>query len=117
MTDQAPSRSFVRALQTLMPAARITILHERPWHSLTFSGAQICLSVALPITGAEQRSALAQLLEHHEFVTEPAGCRHRHNRDRDIRRPIPTDNRRALTGGLAHAKRLLSGAFGLTHKI
>jgi hypothetical protein len=67
MTDQAPSRSLVRALQALMPEARITILHERPWHSLTFSGAQISLSVALPITAAEQRSAVARLLEDHEF--------------------------------------------------
>jgi hypothetical protein len=71
MTDQAPSRSLarslVRALQALMPTASITILHEQPWHSLTFSGAQICLSVALPITAAEQRSAIAQLLENHEF--------------------------------------------------
>jgi hypothetical protein len=67
MTDQALSRSLVRALHALMPQARITILHERPWHSLTFCGAQICLSVALPITVAEQRSALAKLLEDHEF--------------------------------------------------
>ena len=67
MTDQAPSRSLVRALQALMPQASITILHERPWHSLTFNGAQICLSVALPITAAEQRSAVAQLLDDHEF--------------------------------------------------
>jgi len=42
-------------------------LHERPWHSLSFSGAQIGLSVALPVTAAEQRSAVAQLLEDHEF--------------------------------------------------
>jgi hypothetical protein len=71
MTDQAPSRSLarslVRVLQALLPQASIAILYERPWHSLTFSGAQICLSVALPITAAEQRSALAQLLEDHEF--------------------------------------------------
>ena len=67
MTDQAPSRSLVRVLQALLPQASIAILHERPWHSLTFSGAQICLSVALPITAAEQRSAFAQLLEDHEF--------------------------------------------------
>ena len=50
-----------------MPAASIAILHERPWHSLTFCGAQICLSVALPETAAEQRSAITQLLENHEF--------------------------------------------------
>ena len=67
MTAQTPSRSLVRALQALMPQASIAILHERPWHSLTFSGAQICLSVALPITAEEQRSALAQSLEDHEF--------------------------------------------------
>jgi hypothetical protein len=71
MTDQAPSRSLarslVRALQALMPQASIAILHERPWHSLTFSGAQICLSVALPITAAEERSGVAQLLDDHEF--------------------------------------------------
>lgn len=67
MTDQSSSRGLVRALQALLPQASITILHERPWHSLTFSGAQICLSVALPITAAEQRSAVAQLLEDHEF--------------------------------------------------
>ena len=67
MTLKTPSRSLVRALQALMPEASIAILHERPWHSLTFSGAQICLSVALPITAAEQRSAFAQLLEDHEF--------------------------------------------------
>ena len=67
MTRKTPSRSLVRALQALTPQASITILHERPWHSLTFSGAQICLSVALPITAAEQRSAIAQLLENREF--------------------------------------------------
>ncbi len=67
MTRKTPSRSLVRALQALTPQPSITILHERPWHSLTFSGAQICLSVALPITAAEQRSAVAQLLEDHEF--------------------------------------------------
>ena len=67
MTAQTPSRSLVRALQSLIPQASIAILHERPWHSLTFSGAQICLSVALPITAEEQRSALAQSLEDHEF--------------------------------------------------
>ena len=67
MTNQAPSRSLVRALQALMPQANIAILHERPWHSLTFSGTQICLSLALPITAADQHSAVAQLLEDHEF--------------------------------------------------
>ena len=67
MTCQIKSRGLVRALQALIPTASIAILHERPWHSLTFNGAQICLSVALPITAAEQRSAVAQLLDDYEF--------------------------------------------------
>jgi len=67
MTCQIKSRGLVRALQALIPKASIAIFHERPWHSLTFNGAQICLSVALPITAAEQRSAVAQLLDDHEF--------------------------------------------------
>ena len=67
MTDQAPSRSLVRALHALMPQASIAILHERPWYSLTFSGVQLCLSVALPEAPEERRSAVAQRLEDHEF--------------------------------------------------
>ena len=67
MTCQIKSRGLVRALQALIPTASIAILHERPWLRLTFNGAQICLSVALPITAAEQRSAVAQLLDDYEF--------------------------------------------------
>jgi hypothetical protein len=67
MTFQTKSRGLVRALKALMPQSSIAILHERPWHSLTFCGAQICLSVALPKTAPEQRSAITQLLENHEF--------------------------------------------------
>jgi hypothetical protein len=67
MTFQTKSRGLVRALKALMPQSSIAILHERPWHSFTFCGAQICLSVALPKTAAEQRSAITQLLENHEF--------------------------------------------------
>ena len=67
MSMRTPSHAPCNALRAMFPAADISILHERPWHSLTFSGAQICLSVALPITAAEQRSAFAQLLEDHEF--------------------------------------------------
>jgi hypothetical protein len=67
MTFQTKSRGLVRALKALMPQSSIAILHELPWHSLTLCGAQICLSVALPKTAAEQRSAITQLLENHEF--------------------------------------------------
>lgn len=67
MTCQTKSRSLVRALNALIPKASIAILHERPWYSLTFCGAQICISVALPETSKAQRSAITQLLENHEF--------------------------------------------------
>jgi hypothetical protein len=43
-------------------------LHERPWHSLTFSGTQIGLSVQMQ-DGAwhSDVEALSQLLAEHEF--------------------------------------------------
>lgn len=67
MTQQTKSRSLVRALRQLIPQTDIALVHERPWHSLTFCGAQICLFVALPEYADEQRSAIAQMLEKHEF--------------------------------------------------
>lgn len=67
MTYQTSSRQLVRALQALMPTAIFAILHERPWHSLTFCGAQICLSVMLPESPEQKLSAIARQLEDHEF--------------------------------------------------
>lgn len=67
MTYQTSSRQLVRALHALMPTAIIAILHERPWHSLTFCGAQICLSIMLPENAEQQLPLIARLLEDHEF--------------------------------------------------
>lgn len=67
MMYQTSSRQLVRALQALMPTAIIAILHERPWHSLTFCGAQICLSIMLPENAEQLRSTIARQLEDHEF--------------------------------------------------
>lgn len=59
---------LINALRTLIPAANIRILHERPWHSLTFSGTQICLSVQWQDgTWHGNVEALSQLLTEHEF--------------------------------------------------
>lgn len=68
MIGRAGSGALLRALRTLAPAADIRVIHERPWHSLTFSGAQICLSmqVAHPTTQDFVRK-LSTILSEHEF--------------------------------------------------
>lgn len=67
MTRPLQSRQLVRALHSLMPTANIAILHERPWHSLTFCGVQICLSIMLPKNAGQQHPLIARLLDDHEF--------------------------------------------------
>jgi hypothetical protein len=58
----------MRALRQLLPQATLSVIHERPWHSLTFSGSQICISAILH-TGynAEFVTRIAQILPEHEF--------------------------------------------------
>lgn len=68
MTRHTKARNLARAVQSLMPEADICILHERPWHSLTFCGAQICLAAQLPENVEKQLASLAHLLENHEFA-------------------------------------------------
>ncbi|OYY70169.1 MAG: hypothetical protein B7Y00_05525 [Sphingomonadales bacterium 17-56-6] len=68
MIGRAGASGLLRALRTLAPAADIRIMHQRPWHSITFSGAQICLSlqVAHPTT-QDFVSKLSAILSEHEF--------------------------------------------------
>jgi len=62
------SRALRNALRAIIPAADISILHERPWHSLTFCGTQLCLSVHMQDgTWHDNAEALSQLLSEHEF--------------------------------------------------
>ena len=62
------SRALRNALRAIIPAADISILHERPWHSLTFCGTQLCLSVQLQDgTWHSDADKLSQLLAEHEF--------------------------------------------------
>lgn len=62
------SDGLLRALRELLPEAAISVLHERPWHSLTFSGVQICCGVILPVgSRTNQGAAFARDLPGHEF--------------------------------------------------
>lgn len=68
MSMRTPSRALCNALRALFPAADISILHERPWHSLTFCGTQLCLSVHMQDgTWRGDVEKLSQLLSEHEF--------------------------------------------------
>lgn len=65
---RTPSHALCNALRALIPTADISILHERPWHSLTFCGTQTCLSVHMQDgTWRGDVEALSQLLSEHEF--------------------------------------------------
>lgn len=48
MNGRARSGAILRAIRLLIPKSEIRVIHERPWHSLTFAGTQICLSAQLP---------------------------------------------------------------------
>ncbi|WP_397582595.1 hypothetical protein [Sphingorhabdus sp.] len=68
MSGRTQSGALINALRNIIPAADISILHERPWHSLTFSGTQIGLSVQYSdATWQSDVAALSQLLSEHEF--------------------------------------------------
>jgi hypothetical protein len=68
MTGNTGAKSFIGVLQTLLPDAVMSVTHERPWHSLTFTGVQLCLSVTLPGNPMEGRVAeFVRMLPGHEF--------------------------------------------------
>lgn len=53
------AHGLIRALRQILPDAAIAIIHERPWHSLTFSGIQLCLSVTFCDTYADYAAQFA----------------------------------------------------------
>lgn len=69
MSRRTKTRALLQALRTLLPTADISVLHEQPWHSLTFCGAQIgiCVSV-IDVTMFCDTEELSQKLSDHEFV-------------------------------------------------
>lgn len=44
MKPKSKSNGLLRALRQMLPKAAVCLLHERSWHSLTFSGVQVCIS-------------------------------------------------------------------------
>ena len=68
MSSSTKSKGIVRALQQLLPAATLSLIHERPWHSLTFSGVQVCISLVLPgVRHADIAARFADELPEYEF--------------------------------------------------
>lgn len=68
MSSSAKSLGLMRALRQLLPEATLSVIHERPWHSLTFSGSQICISAILHSGySAEFVTRITQTLPEHEF--------------------------------------------------
>lgn len=68
MTAQANTDGLIRELRKLLPTAAISVIRERSWHSLTFSGTQIGLSATLPREPNECLIAeFSRMLPDHEF--------------------------------------------------
>lgn len=49
MSEGSKSNALCRALRKMMPKATVSLIHERPWHSLTFCGVQICICLVLSV--------------------------------------------------------------------
>lgn len=47
MSRSAKSSGLIRALRQLMPYATLSVIDERPWHSMTFSGVHTSIAVTL----------------------------------------------------------------------
>lgn len=68
MSKRTRSGALLRTLRSLMPASDISIIHERPWCSLTFSGIQICLSVQFADTFcADEAARMSAIFSEYEF--------------------------------------------------
>lgn len=62
------SADLTRALRHMLPDAEIAVTRQTPWHSLTFSGAQICISVKVKGTDyAVAAERFVQMLPQHKF--------------------------------------------------
>ena len=67
MSRHSNASRLLRALQPMLPEASFRIIHERPWHSLTFAGTQICISVLVADSSMENAQHFMQYLPDHEF--------------------------------------------------
>ena len=68
MRNTSRATRFLQILCQLVAEAEFSVIHERPWHSLTFSGAQLCLAAVL---GGEHHvdtaTRIAKLLPEFDF--------------------------------------------------
>ena len=67
MNRRTRAGALQRALRSLMPEADVSIIHERPWHSLTFGGTQVCFSVVMNSGTMWDVSGLSAKLAEVEF--------------------------------------------------
>lgn len=69
MNARTKTGALINALRALFPASDMSIIHERPWYSLTFCGTQICLSVDVAEAKiGDDIADLSHKLSEHEFV-------------------------------------------------
>ena len=64
MTIASKSNGLMRALRELLPTSALVLIHERNWHSLTFSGVQVCISAKVCDDDA---SKMSDMLPEHQF--------------------------------------------------
>lgn len=68
MNSSLSAHGLVQALQQMLPGSAIRVTNERPWHSLTFSGIQIGISVELSeVHDADFAARFAKALPENEF--------------------------------------------------
>lgn len=68
MSDNISARRLLNALRQLLPESTLSVIHQRPWHSLTFTGAQLCISATLSAPNrADIAERAARNLPDHEF--------------------------------------------------
>lgn len=68
MSAGLKSNALFRALREMMPEAALSLIHERPWRSLTFCGVQVCICLALGAKDhADVVARFAKELPTHDF--------------------------------------------------
>jgi hypothetical protein len=68
MSEGLNSNVLFRALRKMIPNATLSVIHERPWHSLTFCGVQVCMCLVLSVDGhADVVARFATELPTHDF--------------------------------------------------
>jgi hypothetical protein len=68
LKSSSQSSGLLRALRQLLPEASLSVIHERAWYSLTFSGVHLYISLILTAEHhADLAIRFAEELPEHEF--------------------------------------------------